>query len=212
MDLFSLPSETLVAILALVGFVIFGTWSKCKKDTSIYKGSTSADDVVFAKLSNVGEGKAIHHIDGRIELRPPVGYRILAPLGGLVLIALVDWDTILHDVGLTNETHQLIAKLVFAGAMLFALFELNFRQRVVYDQHEISSLCATLTMQTRRLDTLLEIGHHPKQNFLVFGFSDQPNLHVPKFLANRDAFLADMEAIAAANRAKGDHVRKEGFA
>ena len=212
MDLFSLPSETLVAILALVGFVTFGTWSKFKKDTSIYKGSTSADDVVFAKLSNVGEGKAIHHIDGRIELRPPVGYRILAPLGGLVLIALVDWDTILHDVGLTNETHQLIAKLVFAGAMLFALFELNFRQRVVYDQHEISSLCATLTMQTRRLDTLLEIGHHPKQNFLVFGFSDQPNLHVPKFLANRDAFLADMEAIAAANRAKGDHVRKEGFA
>ena len=212
MDLFSIPSETWIAILALAGFVIFGTWSKFKKDTSIYKGSTSADDVVLAKLSDVGEGKAIHHIDGRIELRPPFGYRILAPLGGLGLVAMVDWNTILHDVGLTNETHQLIAKLLFAAAMLFALFELNFRQRVIYDQHEISSLCATLTMKTRRLDDLIEITHHPKQGFLVFGFADQPNLNVPKFLANRDAFLAEMEAIAAANRAEGKHLRKEGFA
>jgi len=212
MDISIFSHPTTIAIMALIGFVVFGSWSKLKKSTSVFKGSTSAEDVVMAKLSDIGQGKAVHHIDGRIELRPPFGYRILAPIFGLGLIFLVDWNTLLHDVGLTNEMHQLYAKLAFAAAMAFALFELNFRQRVIYDQHEISSLCATLTLQTRRLDGLVEVTHHPKQNFLVFGFADQPNLQVPKFLANRDAFLAEMEAIAAANRVEGKHLRKEGFA
>lgn len=202
MDISIFSHPTFIAISALLGFLIFNGWSRAKSDTSIFKGAKSPEDVVTALISTIGGGRASHGLNGHTELRPPFGYRVLAPLFGLGLVLLVDWDTILHDIGLTNETHQLYAKLAFAAAMVFALFELNFRQRVVYDRHEISSLCATLTMQSRRLDGLVEIGHHPKQNILIFSFADQPDLNVPKFIANRDEFLAEMEAIAAANRAR----------
>lgn len=186
----------LAPLAAVVGSIWFMRWRKEKGRASIFASDTSLEMIGLSAAMNVGSGEVVKCVDGRTELRPPFGTRIIGPLVAMAVLLFMDWTPLFGSVGLTDPRTQgwVIAGLF--GLLGYTAFQLNFRQKVVFDDRQIESHGVQLRPQVRNLSGLVDIAVHPKREALVLTFADQPPLYLPKFLTGRDRFVAQMQQIA----------------
>ncbi|MEM1237420.1 MAG: hypothetical protein AAGI10_10650 [Pseudomonadota bacterium] len=211
MDLIDIVTNYWPMIAALLGAAIIVPWRKSKGKTSIFAQDTSFDDVGTTLLSTVGSQEVRKGVDGRTEMRPPFGYRVLTPAVMALVVLSFDERALMADMGLTNPTYQTYAIIGFWVLFAYGLFEMNFRQRVIYDATQITVWGVDLRAQTRDLTQLVDIRVHEKRPALVLTFSDGKRLYVPMHLNGRDHFVTEMEAIVAHNLARGERAPQAGF-
>ena len=207
----------------LIGYVILsfcGTallswlltlWRDSKRKTSIHAADTSLDDVALSALSSIGFGKGRLRKDGMMELRPPIGLRIIAPAIATVFLLKTDFSPLLESFGLRDPGLQSWAVTGLLVILGLAVLQLNFAQSLAYDQTRIECKGVQMKPQTRDLSGLVDIAVHPKRPALVLTFADQERLYVPKFLNGRAGFVGSMRVIAAENRSRGLEAPRQGL-
>lgn len=134
------------------------------------------------------------------ELRPAWGVRIIVPFVALVLIFTVDTAPFWNAMSITNQILKNGAFVCVGALLAYNWFMVLFVQRVIYDAEKIESCGTDFVRQSRDLTNLISIRDHEKRPVLVLAFVDQKPLYVPKYIAQRGRFMADMERMVRANR------------
>lgn len=187
--------------------IAFRLWKKSKGETSVFAQDDSLEDVGLSVLSAAFPSRATTE-DFRTVLRPPWGLRIGGPILAALMLIYVDLTPLTESVGWALPEGARILKLVIGAGLAYSTAMLLFVQRVAYDRREIRSYGIDPRPQTRQLSGLTGIEMHPKRPALVLSFADQPHLYIPKYLSDRETFIAEMRAIAAQNaHAAPDHHR-----
>ncbi len=188
---------TVVGVIA--GLAVTGTIAKWRHDKAgppvFAPGETAHPSAELREVEDT-EGQPT----GWTELRPAWGIRVIVPFVALVLLFTVDTTPFWNALAISN---QLIKNAAFAlvGVLLaYNWFMVLFVQRVTYDAQKIESCGSDFVPQSRDLTSLISIRDHGKRPVLVLAFVDQKPLYVPKYIAQRGRFMADMERIVRANR------------
>lgn len=134
------------------------------------------------------------------ELRPAWGIRIIVPFVALVLMFTVDTAPFWNAMSITNQILKNGAFVCVGALLAYNWFMVLFVQRVIYDAEKIESCGTDFVPQSRDLTNLISIRDHEKRPVLVLAFVDQKPLYVPKYIAQRGRFMADMERMVRANR------------
>lgn len=211
MDILDFPAAVWAVILIVFGLFVIVPWAKSKGAKSVFAHDDSLEDVGITLVSMIGDDGGKQLVDGRRELRPPFGYRALAPAILLGFLLGYDYREIMTLMGIVDPQHQNYAIWAFWALFAYTIFELNFRQRVIYDRNEISCWGVDLRRQDRDLGQLVDISMHENRPALVLIFADGKRFYVPKHLTGRARFIEDMEKIAAENLRNGAEVPSQGF-
>jgi len=204
-----LPWWPLIAVC--LGVLIVVPWARRQGATSLFAQDDSFEDVALSLISLIGDDGGRKLIDGRRELRPPFGYRAIVPAILLGFVLGYDFRGIMTVIGLTDPQSQTYAIWAFWALFIYTVFELNVRQRVIYDETLITCWGVDLRRQERDLRDLVDIRMHEKRPALALTFANEKTLYVPKVLTGRDQFVSDMQRIAEANRARDLSAGKRGL-
>ncbi len=185
--------------------IAFGIWKRSKGKTSIFAQDDTLEDVGLSVLSAAFPSRATTE-DFRTVLRPPWGLRIGGPILAALMLIYVDLTPLTESLGWALPEGPRLFKLGIGAVLAYTTAMLLFVQRVAYDRREIRSYGMDPRAQTRQLSGLTGIEMHPNRPALVLSFADQPHLYIPKYLSDRETFIAEMRAIAAQNAlAAPDH-------
>lgn len=194
-------------VLSLVAsaFVYIGIrrWKNAKGATSIYAQDDSFEDIGMSFISSLFNTTPVKFGDGRIELRPPVGLILIAPLIALVFTTYTDFEPLWGSLGIAPGWIRDIIYYGLAAVFCYTWFMLLFVQKVIYSDTQITCHGVDLRPQTRDLSDLVDICVHEKRPALVLTFERQKPLYIPKFLSHRAQFISTMEKIAAQNTGDG---------
>ncbi|MEL7092674.1 MAG: hypothetical protein AAFN94_13155 [Pseudomonadota bacterium] len=186
-------------------------WRDTKGRASAFATDNSLEEVGMSAISIIGSGSYTTLDDGRTELRPTWGMRLGMPALAAFVFFTIDPDLIFGWLPLLgfgpNAVHW--AMVLLGWGLMFATISLNFFQRVAYDGDTIHCEGTNLRHQTRDLSGLVDIEVHEKRPVLMLTFSDQAHLYIPKYISQREAFLADMDAIIERNLDAGQDVPDE---
>lgn len=186
------------AYAAITAFAV-RRWRASKADTSIFAQDEDVSEIVFSALSSLFSAEPVNPGQGRVELRPTRGVRLLAPPFAIVIVALTDLGPLWSSVGLDSGGLPDPVQGGIVALFGYSWFMMLFVQRVIYDSAHIVCHGVALRPQTRHLWDLVDIKVHDTRPALVLTFARQPPLYVPKFLSHRETFISAMKAIAQDN-------------
>jgi hypothetical protein len=188
---------TVVGVIA--GLAMTGTLAKWRQDKAgppVFAPGETADP--SAALPEDDDAEL--HPSGWTELRPAWGVRVIVPFVALVLLFTVDTAPFWNFFAVSNQLLKNAAFVLVGALLAYNWFMVLFVQRVTYDSQKIESCGSDFVPQSRDLTSLISVRDHEKRPVLVLAFIDQKPLYVPKYIAQRGRFLADMERIVRANR------------
>lgn len=197
---------------AVLTAVLVSMWAKSKGRTSIFASDKGLEEVALSLIWGAGSTPPAKRDDGFIELRPTMGVRLGAPVIGAFVVCVTDLSPLLELFGLYEPSQQWWGYAAIWVLLAFTAVQLNFVQRVTYRDDYIACIGVDPRPQVRDLSELVDISVHPKRPALVLTFARELPLYIPKFISHREAFLAEMERIAAENRARGQTARPGGLA
>lgn len=200
--------HSLFPFLASIGGAVLVTygiarWRSSKSATSVFAQDTSLEDVGLSALSSLFSTAPTELGNGRKELRPTWGIRLIAPLVALAVLIFTDLSPLWNSLGIQSATAHLALVCLFGLVLGYSWAMLLFVQRVVYDDHYIMSHGIDLRSQTRRLSDLTGFRVHERRPALVLTFAEQAPLYIPKFLSHREVLIQRLEEISANNLNNG---------
>ncbi|MEM6760747.1 MAG: hypothetical protein AAF601_14825 [Pseudomonadota bacterium] len=186
-------------------------WRDTKGRASAFATDTSLESVGMSAISLMGGAGGTTLDDGSTELRPTWGMRLGMPALAALFFFAMDPNLLFGWVPLIGfgPNSAYWAMVLLGWMVLWTTVSLNFFQRVAYDGDTIHCEGTSMRPQTRDLAGLVDIEVHEKRPVLVLTFSDQDHLYIPKFISQRETFLADMDAIIERNLDEGQDLPED---
>ncbi|WP_162932922.1 hypothetical protein [Roseovarius sp. EL26] len=195
------------AILSLITsvavYIGIRCWRSTKGNTSIYAQDDRLEDVGLSFISSLFGTAPMKLGDGRIELRPPMGLSLIAPVIAIAFMTYTNFDPLWDSIGMTSGWFRAVIYYGLIAVFCYTWFMLLFVQKVIYSDQQIICHGVDLRTQTRDLGDLVSIRVHENRPALVLTFERQQPLYIPKFLSHRTQFISAMEKIANQNTRNG---------
>ncbi|MEO1779831.1 MAG: hypothetical protein AAFU63_13690 [Pseudomonadota bacterium] len=204
--------NTTIGILLLAGAVMLNLrriwWRRTVGRSALFASDAAIEDSALSAITGQADPQHIEITrdiaqDGPTTLRPMRSLRMLAPAIAALLLYIVDIGPALQSIGITGTGLQHWLSVLIGWMLVYASLHFAVFHKLSFDDTILTYAGFDPRTHQRRLDDLVEIACHPARPALVLTFAAQRRLYIPNVFDQRDRFIADMAAIAAANRARG---------